>query len=49
MDILRPRGTVNDTGPLNRKRMTTIDDELLAREVDFMARVHEAASRFCSA
>ena len=37
--------TVNDTGPLNPKRMTTIDDELLARAV----LVHGAANGFCSA
>ncbi len=30
--------TIEDTGPLNRKRMETIDDDIAARSVDFIER-----------
>jgi arylsulfatase len=31
-------GRVTDTGPLTRKRMETIDDEVMAKSIDFMER-----------
>ena len=39
-------GTIEDTGPLNRKRMETIDDETSAAAIDFMKRQHEAGTPF---
>ncbi|MER2507751.1 MAG: arylsulfatase [Amaricoccus sp.] len=39
-------GTVEDTGPLNRKRMETIDDETSAAAIDFMKRQHDANTPF---
>lgn len=39
-------GTVEDTGPLTRKRMETIDDETSAAAIDFMKRQHDAGTPF---
>jgi len=38
--------TITDTGPLTRDRMTTIEDDLLARSKDFIDRAHEAGKPF---
>ncbi|MDW8262579.1 MAG: sulfatase-like hydrolase/transferase [Phycisphaerales bacterium] len=38
--------TVEDTGPLTRKRMETIDDETLAAAKDFIKRQHAAGKPF---
>ena len=38
--------TIQDTGPLTRKRMETIEDDLLARSLDFIARAHAADKPF---
>ncbi|MEY3306064.1 MAG: hypothetical protein RLZZ413_102, partial [Pseudomonadota bacterium] len=38
--------TIEDTGPLTRKRMETIDDETSAAAVDFMARAQAAGEPF---
>lgn len=38
--------TIKDTGPLTRKRMETIDDETLARAIDFMKRQKAAGKPF---
>jgi arylsulfatase A-like enzyme len=38
--------TITDSGPLTRKRMETIEDDLLARSKDFMKRAHEADKPF---
>jgi arylsulfatase len=40
------RQTIEDTGPLTKKRMETIDDETSAAAIDFMKRQHARASRF---
>jgi len=37
---------IKDTGPLNRKRMETIDDETSARAIDFMTRQARAKKPF---
>jgi arylsulfatase len=37
---------IEDTGPLNRKRMETIDDETTAACVDFIKRQHDAGKPF---
>jgi arylsulfatase A-like enzyme len=37
---------VEDTGPLNRKRMETIDDETTAACVDFIRRQHASGTPF---
>jgi arylsulfatase len=37
---------IEDTGPLNRKRMETIDDETIAASVDFIKRQHDAGKPF---
>ena len=37
---------IKDTGPLNRERMKTIDDDIAARSVDFMHRMHHAGKPF---
>jgi arylsulfatase len=37
---------ITDTGALTRERMTTIENDLLARSCDFMARAHEADKPF---
>lgn len=39
-------GTIEDTGPLTRKRMETIDEETLAAAKDFIQRQHEAGEPF---
>jgi len=43
-----PDGTsrIENTGPLTRKRMETIDDEIVEGAVDFMERQHEADTPF---
>ena len=38
--------TIEDTGPLNRKRMETIDDETTAAAIDFIKRQHDANKPF---
>jgi arylsulfatase len=38
--------TIKDTGPLNRKRMETIDEDLVARSLDFMERSVKANKPF---
>jgi arylsulfatase A-like enzyme len=40
------RQTITDTGPLTRKRMETIEDDLLARSLDFIERAHQANRPF---
>ena len=40
------RQTITDTGPLTRKRMETIEDDLLARSLNFIDRAHEAGRPF---
>jgi arylsulfatase len=40
------RQRIEDTGPLTRKRMETIDDEVLAAASDFIDRQHEAGTPF---
>jgi arylsulfatase A-like enzyme len=37
---------IEDTGPLNKKRMETIDDEVLEHAVDFIDRQHDAGTPF---
>lgn len=39
-------GVVEDTGPLTKKRMETVDDETVAVAVDFIKRAHEAGKPF---
>ncbi len=39
-------GTVEDTGPLNRKRMETVDYEVTAAALDFMERAHATGKPF---
>jgi arylsulfatase A-like enzyme len=39
-------GRVEDTGPLTKKRMETVDDETLAAALDFMERQHNAGRPF---
>ena len=38
--------TIDDTGPLTRKRMETIEDDLLARSLDFIDRAHAGGKPF---
>lgn len=38
--------SIHDTGPLTRKRMETIEDDLLSRSKDFMHRAHDAETPF---
>ncbi|WP_182869622.1 arylsulfatase [Rhodopirellula sp. JC639] len=57
-DVFGPRGvlrckadgnggqTIEDTGPLTKKRMETIDEETLAAAKDFITRQHEAGKPF---
>src|SRR4029453_13093755 len=40
------RQTITDTGPLTRKRMETVEDDLLARSLSSSARAPEAARPF---
>jgi arylsulfatase A-like enzyme len=39
-------GEITDTGPLTRKRMETVDEEVTARALDFMERAHAADKPF---
>jgi arylsulfatase len=39
-------GRITDTGPLTRKRMETIDEEVTARAIDFMERAKKADKPF---
>ena len=39
-------GRIEDTGPLTRKRMETIDDETIAAALDFIERQHKAGKPF---
>ncbi|TXS95537.1 arylsulfatase [Parahaliea maris] len=39
-------GRVEDSGPLTRKRMETVDEEFLAASLDFIDRAHEAEKPF---
>lgn len=39
-------GKVEDTGPLSKKRMETIDDETVAAAIDFIKRMHKADKPF---
>lgn len=39
-------GRIEDTGPLTRKRMETIDEEVTASALDFMERAHKAEKPF---
>jgi arylsulfatase A-like enzyme len=38
--------TITDTGPLTRKRMETIEDDLLSRSFDFIERAHASGTPF---
>src|SRR5262245_42276496 len=44
----KPDGTqeIEDTGPLTRKRMETVDEEFLAAALDFIERQHKAGKPF---
>jgi len=39
-------GKIEDTGPLNKKRMETIDEEIIAGALDFMDRSHKQGKPF---
>jgi arylsulfatase A-like enzyme len=39
-------GRITDTGPLTRKRMETIDEEVMAKSIDFMDRAKKANKPF---
>ncbi|MEP3332915.1 arylsulfatase [Sedimentitalea sp.] len=39
-------GSIEDTGPLTRKRMETVDEEVTAGALDFMERAHEQGKPF---
>jgi len=39
-------GAIEDTGPLTKKRMETIDDETVAAAIDFIKRAHEQGKPF---
>jgi arylsulfatase A-like enzyme len=39
-------GEIEDTGPLTKKRMETIDDETVEAAIDFIKRQHEAGKKF---
>jgi hypothetical protein len=39
-------GKIDDTGPLNRKRMETIDDETTQAAIDFMSKQAKAGTPF---
>ena len=39
-------GRIEDTGPLTKKRMETVDDETSAAAIDFIRRQHEAGKPF---
>jgi len=38
--------TIKDTGPLTKKRMETVDDEIEAKSLDFIRRQHKAGKPF---
>jgi arylsulfatase A-like enzyme len=38
--------TIEDTGPLTRKRMETVDEEFLGATLDFIDRQHRANTPF---
>ena len=38
--------TITDTGPLTRKRMETVEEDLLERSLDFIDRAHQAGKPF---
>jgi arylsulfatase A-like enzyme len=40
------RQTIKDSGPLTRKRMETIEDDLLAHSLDFIDRAHKSGKPF---
>ena len=42
------RQKCEDTGPLTKKRMETVDEEFLKGSLDFIDRSHKAGSRFSS-
>lgn len=39
-------GRIEDTGPLTKKRMETVDEETLAATLDFIERQHKAGQPF---
>lgn len=39
-------GKIEDTGPLTKKRMETVDDETVAAALDFIERQHKAGKKF---
>ena len=39
-------GTIEDTGPLTRKRMETVDEEMMAASLDFIQRAHDEGKPF---
>ncbi|MEM7434784.1 MAG: arylsulfatase [Myxococcota bacterium] len=39
-------GKIEDTGPLSKKRMETVDDETVAAALDFIERQHKAGKKF---
>ncbi|WP_170367150.1 arylsulfatase [Ruegeria arenilitoris] len=39
-------GTIEDTGPLTKKRMETVDEETVAAAIDFIKRAHEQGQPF---
>lgn len=39
-------GTIEDTGPLTKKRMETVDDETVVAAIDFIKRAHEQGKPF---
>jgi arylsulfatase len=39
-------GKIEDTGPLTKKRMETVDDETVAAAIDFIERQHKAGKKF---
>ena len=43
---MRWHGTITDTGPLTRKRMETIDEEVTTKALDFMERAAKAKKPF---
>ena len=45
-DSLRADGKIEDTGPLTKKRMETIDDETSAAAIDFIERQAKANKPF---
>ena len=46
--LIAPTGRIEDTGPLTKKRMETIDDESCAAALDFIDRQHRASKPwFC--